>query len=106
MLSCIMPTFNRPRFVAQAVRYFLAQDYPEKELVIVDDGTDSVADLVPKNAQIRYFRQETKQALGSKRNFACEQARGDIIAHWDDDDWSAPWRLRYQVEQLLVAQAD
>ena len=27
-------------------------------------------------------------------------ARGQIIAHWDDDDWSAPWRLGYQVAAL------
>jgi hypothetical protein len=33
LISCIMPTFNRRRFVAQAIRYFLCQDYPEKELM-------------------------------------------------------------------------
>jgi hypothetical protein len=26
--------------------------------------------------------------------------------HWDDDDWYAPWRIRYQVEQFLRADAD
>lgn len=106
LASCIMPTFNRPRFVGQAVRYFLAQDYPEKELIIVDDGSESVADVVPSDPQIRYFRREGRLPLGAKRNFACEQARGEIIVHWDDDDWNAPWRLRYQVEQLGSAQAE
>ena len=41
-----------------------------------------------------------------KRNFACQQARGEVIVHWDDDDWSAPWRLSYQVDQLREANAD
>ena len=58
MVSCIMPTFNRREFVAQAIQYFLAQDYPCKELVIVDDGTESVADLVPNDPRVRYLRLE------------------------------------------------
>ena len=40
-------------------------------------------------------------SIGAKHNMACELARGDVIVHWDDDDWSAPWRLTYQVEALL-----
>jgi glycosyltransferase involved in cell wall biosynthesis len=53
LVSCIMPTFNRRPFVPQAIRYFLAQDYPEKEFIIVDDGADSVADLVPDDPRVR-----------------------------------------------------
>ncbi len=105
-VTCIMPTAERRRFVPQAIRYFLAQDYPERELVIVDDGASSVEDLVPDDPRIRYFRHPARQPVGAKRNFACHEARGELIAHWDDDDWSAPWRLSYQVEQLAKAQAD
>jgi glycosyltransferase involved in cell wall biosynthesis len=101
-----MPTANRRPFVAQAVRCFLAQDYAEKELVIVDDGADAMADLMPQNQGVRYFKLEKPQSVGAKRNFAGQQAGGEILVHWDDDDWSAPWRLSYQVEQLRAAQAD
>ena len=31
---------------------------------------------------------------------ACGYALGDVLAHWDDDDWSADWRLAYQMEAL------
>jgi hypothetical protein len=31
---------------------------------------------------------------------------GDVILHWDDDDWYASWRVQYQVEQMLVAGLD
>ena len=41
--------------------------------------------------------------IGSKRNFGCGQARGSIIAHWDDDDFSAPGRLADQVSRLVVS---
>ena len=106
LVSCIMPTYNRRRFVPQAIEYFLRQDYPEKELIILDDGNDSVADLIPVDPRIRYLRQEQKSTTGAKRNAACEEARGEIIVHWDDDDWMSPRRLSYQVRSLLEQQAD
>ena len=106
LASYITPTANRRRFLPQAIRYFLAQDYRNKELIIVDDGEDSVADLVPEDHRIRYVRLPAKSVLGEKRNRAASEARGEIIVHWDDDDWSAPWRLRYQLEELLNSGAD
>ena len=39
--------------------------------------------------------------IGAKRNIACELAQGEVIAHWDDDDWMAPAWLGSQVETLL-----
>src|SRR5579859_4875345 len=108
LVSCIMPTYNRRQFVPQAISYFQRQDYPNKELIVVDDGTDPVADLVPYTVdpRIHYSRLAQRRTVGAKRNLACAQARGAIIAHWDDDDWHAPHRLSYQVEALLGADAD
>lgn len=101
-----MPTYNRRRFVPQAIEYFLRQDYSDKELLIVDDGEESVEDLALAHRHIRYMRQARRQSVGAKRNVACEAANGEIIVHWDDDDWSAPWRLSYQVRELLGSGAD
>lgn len=95
-----MPTADRRRFVPVAIRMFLAQDYPEKELLIIDDGVDPIMDLVPTHPQIRCVRLSRRESVGTKRNLACREARGEIILHWDDDDWYAPWRVRYQVESL------
>jgi glycosyltransferase involved in cell wall biosynthesis len=101
LVSCIMPTYNRRSFVKQAISYFLRQEYANKELIVVDDGTDAISDLIPAEERIRYIRLREKTTVGAKRNLACEQACGTIIVHWDDDDWYAPHRLRYQVEALL-----
>jgi ADP-heptose:LPS heptosyltransferase/glycosyltransferase involved in cell wall biosynthesis len=106
LISCIMPTADRRAFVAQAIRYFLRQDYEPKELIVVDDGREAVGDLVPADERVRYVRLDEKLPVGAKRNLACEAARGRVIAHWDDDDWHAPHRLRYQVESLLGAGAE
>ena len=106
LVSCIMPTFNRRRYISQALQTFQRQDYPNRELIIVDDGSDSIEDLVPTTANIRYLRLSRRTSIGAKRNLACQTARGEIIAHWDDDDWYAPDRLRYQAAPIVQGQAD
>lgn len=106
LVSCIMPTHDRRAFVADAIRGFLAQDYPNLELIVVDDGKDAVRDLIPDDARIRYVRLDARLTVGAKRNFACEQAGGALIAHFDDDDWYPPSRVRLQVSALLSRGAD
>ncbi len=96
-----MPTYNRPAFVRQAAHYFLGQDYPNRELVVVDDSDRSVRELLPRDPRIRYFRLHGGMSLGAKRNVAVARSRGEIIVHWDDDDWYAPCRISYQVGSLL-----
>ncbi|WP_217638664.1 glycosyltransferase [Nitrosospira multiformis] len=100
-----MPTFNRRDFVPRAISCFQRQDYPNKELIIVDDGTDPVSDLIPSDKRIQYIRLPRRLSVGAKRNFACEQSAASLIAHWDDDDWHAPRRLSYQVDHLLSSRA-
>jgi glycosyltransferase involved in cell wall biosynthesis len=107
LVTCITPTFNRRQFLPRCISQFQAQTWPEKEMVIVDDGSDSIADLVPADERIRYIRLDRRLLkIGAKRNLACEAARGELIAHWDDDDWMAPRRLTYQVGELLHSGAD
>ncbi|HEX9990079.1 MAG TPA: glycosyltransferase [Chloroflexia bacterium] len=101
-----MPTRDRRRFVGQAIWYFLRQDYDNAELIVVDDGTDPVGDLVPRDSRIRYTRLDNQVPLGAKRNIACQLSNGELIAHWDDDDWIAPHRLSAQADHLLATHAD
>ena len=106
LASCIMPTADRRPLIPQAIRHFLRQDYPSRELIILDDGTDSVADLIPQDERIRYLRLARKLSMGVKHNLACEMARGEIIVHWDDDDWMSSRRISYQVHELLQQPAE
>ena len=98
--SCILPTRDRRRLVPLALDGFFNQTPVDAELLILDDGADCIADLIPADPRMRYFREERRLSVGAKRNRLCELARGDVIVHWDDDDWSRRWRLRYQVRAL------
>jgi glycosyltransferase involved in cell wall biosynthesis len=106
LVSCIMPTHNRRQWVPRSIACFLAQDYEDCELIILDDGADNVRDLVPENPRIRYHRLDRRLSVGAKRNVACELARGDLIAHWDDDDWYPSWRLSRQTMSLTHSPAE
>src|SRR5262249_26462386 len=70
LVSCIMPTHDRRPFVAQAIRYFHRQDYPNKELIVVDDGTDKVRDLAAAAPDVRYTELDERTSIGEKRNIA------------------------------------
>ena len=106
IVTCIMPTADRRALVPLAIDGFLAQDHPSCELLVVDDGREAVEDLMPADDRVRYLRLSRRRTVGAKRNVACEQARGDVIVHWDDDDWAAPWRVSYQVAALDEQRAD
>ncbi len=103
LISCIMPTAGRAQYVAQSIQYFLAQDYPAKELVIVyNKPTDLPA--MPFPAHVRPVQVNT-HVIGARRNEAIRHARGSIIAHWDDDDIYSPGRLTQQAMPVITGQA-
>jgi glycosyltransferase involved in cell wall biosynthesis len=109
LVSVIMPTANRRRFVARAIEQFRAQTYAEKQLIIVEDGGDDCSDLcgssriIHLRARLYGAANKRRLSIGAKRNIACAAASGEIIAHFDDDDWQAPRRLEAQVAALQNA---
>lgn len=106
LVSCIMPTANREKFIPLALGYFLGQEYPNKELIIVDDGKQSIQHLIPDDTRIKYFYSDPIGTIGLKRNYACERASGEIIMHWDDDDWYAGDWIGESVNFLINSEAD
>ena len=106
LVSCVMPTRERRAFAAQAIWYFLRQDYPEKELLVLDDGDDRVEDLTRGDERLRYVHLGRRTPIGVKRELGCELARGELVAQWDDDDWIGPTRLSEQVAALEASGAD
>jgi glycosyltransferase involved in cell wall biosynthesis len=99
LVSCIMPTYGRPDYVNESVAMFLAQDYPHKELIILNDCPGQIfvgefPNVCIVNANSRYA------SLGEKRNSCIDMARGAVIAIWDDDDVYLPWRISYSVNEM------
>lgn len=105
--TCVCPTFNRPPahqwLVEEAVESFLRQDYPHRELIVLNDCPGQVLRLDhPKVVVINVGRRF--RTLGEKINAAVGLSQGELIAPWDDDDTSLPWRLCRSIE--ILGQAD
>lgn len=102
-VTCLCLTRNRRTWLPQAIQCFQNQTYPNRELLILADG-ESVRDLVPADDQrIRLLELEGSPGVGDKRNLGCTRALGEVIAHWDDDDFSADARLTDQIARLLAS---
>ena len=90
LISCVLVTRDRPGFFRQALRCFSAQDHPNKELVVVDDGETPVASMCDGVAGVTYLRLTNRTPTGSKLNLGIDAARGDILQKLDDDDYYGP----------------
>jgi glycosyltransferase involved in cell wall biosynthesis len=99
LVSCLMPTKDRRQFVPGAIECFQRQTYPERELIILDDGEDSIADLIPRDPRIVLIRWGVGD-VGAKRRICAEVAIGGLLAYWDDDDWHGPRRLEVQINAM------
>jgi glycosyltransferase involved in cell wall biosynthesis len=103
LVSCICLTYNRPphflHLVEEAIESFLRQTYPRRELIVFNDCAEQ--ELVCNAPGVKIVNSpERIPALGDKHNAAIQQSSGDLIAPWDDDDISLPWRLTLSVERL------
>ena len=103
LVSCVLVTRDRPDFFRQALRCFLEQDHPNKELVVVDDGEQPVGDLCSGVAGVTYVRLARPTPTGSKLNIGIDAARGDILQKLDDDDFYAPGFLSAATARLARA---
>lgn len=114
LVTCVMLTRNRYQMAMRAIECFRSQTYQRKQLFILDnsdegearDGFARLAGAVRDLSGVRVVRHQERQTVASLRDFArlhsASMAPGeaDLICHWDDDDWSAPKRLEYQVCQM------
>lgn len=103
-VSCLMVTANRRNLARRAVQCFLNQSYGNKELVIVDDGEEDYGPILKEipTEQVKYVKLEKEPdfVLGKLRNRSLEEANGDYLVQWDDDDWYHPDRIKIQAEIL------
>ncbi len=105
-ISCLCPTYGRRAYLAQTLRYFQRQTYPNKELCIIEDGEECNEDVVPET--MYYHLGPLRHTIGCKRNaaFSRRLVSGEYVCHWDDDDYFGPERLMRQMEPVLDGRAD
>ncbi len=103
LVSCLCLTYARPALLREAIWCFLQQDYPNKELIVVNDHAEPIYLDRHYPGVCVYNLPERSSTLGAKRNFSVRAARGDYLMTWDDDDLVLPWRISLSMSHLLAA---
>lgn len=96
-------TTKRYPIAMGAVQSFLAQEYSGRKLLLIinDNPIPLFPDhtTIPANVVELHVRHDKKYTLGELRNIAFDHvAKDGYMVQWDDDDWSHPLRLQYQVD--------
>lgn len=100
-VSIVTPTYNRPRWLPDAIESVLAQTYRDVELIVVNDGsTDNTEEVLePYMDRIVYIYKENG-GQGAALNTGITAATGEYIGRVDDDDLYVPEKLELQVEMF------
>jgi glycosyltransferase involved in cell wall biosynthesis len=110
-ISCLTVTLNRLGLLKNAIRCYTEQTYPNRELVIVTDGSPRYKRAIERHVgslgrdDIRLVFLDGEHTLGRLRNIAIESASGEIICQWDDDDLYHPHRLAEQAAAMHAGNA-
>ena len=104
LVTCIMPTYKREKYIPRAIKFFKQQDYPNKELIIIDDSPHQYK-LPIDVPNIKYIYLPKKKSIGYKRNMAVKHGKGTIFINWDDDDYHGCQRISYQVKPIISKKA-
>jgi len=100
-VSVIIPTYNRAKYLCEAIDSVLAQTYKDYEIIVVDDGsTDDTKKVLAKyGSSIRYYCQENS-GIAVARNVGISLSEGEYIAFLDDDDIWLSDKLKVQMKYL------
>jgi GT2 family glycosyltransferase len=93
-ISVVICTYNGSRTLAETLRATSALDYPDYEVIVVDDGSTDGSGAIAAEHACKVVRTENR-GLSSARNTGVAAATGTIVAFLDDDAYPDPHWLRY-----------
>lgn len=105
-ITCLLVTANgRIEYFSRSFACYLNQTYPNRELLIVNEGPKSYQEdikrVVGDHPNVRFvFLDNQYYTLGALRNISISLADGDLFVQWDDDDFNMPDRLMVQYSYL------
>jgi glycosyltransferase involved in cell wall biosynthesis len=115
IVSVIIPTYNRAKYLVEAMDSVWNQTYRPIELIVVDDGsTDGTKEILEdwkkklagdRDFELRYFYQTNKGA-NFARNLGLRHSRGEFILFHDSDDILDSRRIELQAKRLVNEAAD
>jgi len=106
-VSVLVPAHNEEAVIVRSVRAMLAMDYPNFEVIVIDDGStdDTVGALgrLAAHPRLRIVRKTTNEGKAMALNDALPLTRGEIVLILDADAEPAPDLLRHMVPHFATA---
>jgi glycosyltransferase involved in cell wall biosynthesis len=103
LVSILIPCFNAERWIAQAIESASSQTWPEKEIIVVDDGsTDRSLEIIKGFGDRIRWESGPNRGANVARNRLLELARGQWLQYLDADDYLLPDKIERQMEFLAV----
>lgn len=99
LVSVVITTYNRRQYLKAAIESVLAQDYEEKDIIVVDDGSRDGSEEELLGLPVRYAW-KANGGISSARNFGISLAKGDFIAFLDADDLWKKGKLSTQMRLM------
>ena len=99
-ISVVVCSFNGCRTIGETLTALGKLDYPDYEIIVVDDGSHDKTSMVANRSQVRLYRTDNN-GLSAARNLGLHEATGEIVAYIDDDAYPDPHWLRYLASALL-----
>ena len=109
LVTTIIPSYDHARYVGNAIESVLAQDYPNVELIVIDDGSsDGSHDVIRAYAhdpRVTAILNTENRGQSFVFNRALEASTGAFVQLLPSDDWYLPHKTRLQVERFLASDA-
>src|SRR5271166_4732111 len=102
LVSILIPAFNSEDWIADTINSAIAQTWPRKEIIVVDDGSTDQTLAVARQFASREVAVVTKknQGAAAARNHALSLSQGDYIQWLDADDLLSPDKIARQMEAV------
>jgi glycosyltransferase involved in cell wall biosynthesis len=103
LVSIIVPTYNRPKYLQRAIESSLKQTYRNIEVIVIDDNSNYNALVIIegyKDNRIKYYKNPVNRGSVYSRNRGLSICSGDYINFLDDDDEILPPKIEFQVAKF------
>ena len=101
LVSILIPCFNARQWIAQAIESALAQSWPHKEVIVVDDGSTDGSDAVIRTFDGRItWQRQSNQGSNPTRNRLLSLAAGEWLQYLDADDYLLPGKIQGQMASI------
>lgn len=100
-VSILIPCYNAEQWIAQAIQSALDQTYPNKEVIVIDDGSsDRSLEVIKSYGNQIYWESQLNQGGNTTRNRLLELSTGEWLQYLDADDYLKPDKIEKQVQFL------